>query len=171
MARLHGDLMGDVLEDSDFARQHHVENLLADYVHCIDDDRLEEWPGFFIETGIYRVITRENHELGLPVGLIYCDGMGMLKDRISALRGANIYEPHGYRHMIGATRILGVESAEYRVQSNFTVVRTMHDGDMSVFACGRYLDRIVERDGALKFAERLVILDSRRVDTLMVIPI
>ena len=26
-----------------------VENLLAQYVHAIDDDRLEDWPGFFVE--------------------------------------------------------------------------------------------------------------------------
>ncbi len=47
----------------------------------------------------------------------------------------------------------------------------MHDGDRSVFAYGRYLDWIVDQNDALTFAERLVILDSRRVDTLMVIPI
>jgi len=148
-----------------------IDALLTDYVHCIDDDRLEEWPNFFTEDGTYRVITRENHDMGLPMGLIYCDGRGMLKDRISALRTANIYEPHSYRHMVGAVKILDEKSRETYVQSNFTVIRTMHDGDMSVFACGRYLDRIIVQGGALKFAERLVILDSRRIDTLMVIPI
>ena len=96
---------------------------------------------------------------------------GMLKDRISALRTANIYEPHTYRHAVSAVKILGEEHRTSRVQSNFTVIRTMHAGDMSVFACGRYLDRIVDENDALTFAERLGILDSRRVDTLMVIPI
>ena len=42
---------------------------------------------------------------------------------------------------------------------------------MSVFACGRYLDRIVETAGALKFAERVVVCDSRSVDTLLVVPL
>jgi len=65
-----------------------IQALHTDYVHCIDDDRLEEWPDFFTEAGRYRVITRENHELGLPVSLIYCDGRGMLADRISAMRTA-----------------------------------------------------------------------------------
>ena len=153
------------------ARQRRIEALLTDYAHCIDDDRLEEWPDYFTESGVYRVVTRENHELDLPIGLIYCDGRGMLKDRISALRTANIYEPQTYRHMVGAVKILGEDGEELRVQSNFTVIRTLHDGDMSVFACGRYLDRIVDHGGALKFTERLVILDSRRVDTLMVIPV
>ena len=148
-----------------------IDALMADYVHCIDGDRLEDWPGFFADDGRYRVITRENHELGLPACVIYCDGRGMLRDRISALRKANIFEPHVYCHMVGAVRIVDSGHDGWRTEANFTVTRTMAEGEMSIFACGRYLDRIVEQDGALKFAERTVVLDSRRVDTLLVIPI
>ncbi len=157
--------------EREFVLRLRIEALLADYVHCIDDDRLEEWPGFFTEDGRYTVITRENHELGLPVGLIYCDGRGMLNDRISALRTANIFEPHCYRHSVSAMKLLESDGADHRCTANFTVMRTMHDGDMSVFACGKYLDRIVERDGVLRIRERIVVLDSRRIDTLLVIPI
>lgn len=157
--------------DRELALRLRIEALLAEYVHCIDEDRLEGWPDFFTEDGRYRVTTRENHELGLPVSLIHCDGRGMFRDRISALRTANIYEPHSYCHMTGALRLLGSDGGAHRVQSNFTVMRTMADGAMSVFACGRYIDRIVEEGGTLKFAERVVVLESRRVDTLLVIPI
>ncbi len=148
-----------------------IQALQKDYVHCIDDDRLEDWPDFFTEDGCYRVITRENHELGLPVSLIYCAGRGMLADRISAMRTANVFEPHTYCHLVGAARILDSARAEHRVRANFTVTRTMSDGAMSVFACGRYLDRVVEDSGGLKLAERTVVLDSRRIDTLLVIPL
>ncbi len=148
-----------------------IEALQTDYVHCIDDDRLEAWPDFFTEDGCYRVITRENHDLGLPVSLIYCDGKGMLRDRISAMRTANIFEPHTYCHMVGAARVIESAGAEHRVRSNFTVTRTMSDGAMVVFACGRYLDRVAEDAGRLIFAERTVVLDSRRIDTLLVIPL
>jgi len=148
-----------------------LEALAADYVHCIDEDRLEEWPDFFTEDGRYRVVTRENYEQDLPLGLIYCDGRGMLRDRISALRTANIYEPHVYCHMTGALKLLRTDGGELRAQSNFTVTRTMADGAMSVFACGKYIDRVVETGDGLKYAERTVVLDSRRIDTLLVIPI
>ena len=33
----------------DVATQFAVENLLARYVHALDDDRREEWPGFFTD--------------------------------------------------------------------------------------------------------------------------
>ena len=155
----------------DLARRLRVEALFADYIHCVDDDRLEVWPDFFVDDGRYKIMTRENHEQGLPVGLVYCDGRGMLEDRITAMRTANIYEPHTYRHMVSAVQILDHGAGELRTQSNFTVTRVMHDGETSSFACGKYLDTIVEQEGRLRFKERLVVLDSRRVDTLLVIPI
>ena len=148
-----------------------LQALHTDYAHCLDDDRLEAWPDFFIEEGRYRVITRENHELGLPVSLIYCDGRGMLADRISAMRTANVFEPHTYCHLVGVARILDSAETGCRVRANFTVTRTMSDGTMSIFACGSYLDHVVEEAGCLKLAERTVVLDSRRIDTLLVVPL
>ena len=148
-----------------------IETLFADYVHCIDDDALEQWPDFFTRDGVYRITSRENLALGMPVSLVYCQVRGMMADRISALRTANIYEPHTYNHSISALKILSSAADGIRTQSNFAVFRTMSDGDMSLFNCGRYMDRIVEENGVLKFAERLVVLESRRIDTLLVIPV
>jgi 3-phenylpropionate/cinnamic acid dioxygenase small subunit len=39
------------------------------------------------------------------------------------------------------------------------------------FATGRYLDRIVRDGEALRFRSRRVVLDSRRVDILLVLPL
>jgi anthranilate 1,2-dioxygenase small subunit len=157
--------------DRDLALRLRIDALMADYIHCIDEDRLEEWPDFFTKDGKYWVTSRENYELNLPVSLIYCEGSGMFRDRISALRTANIFEPHTYSHMTSALKILDSDGKEHRTQSNFSIIRTMSEGDMSVFACGKYIDRIVEQGGGLKFKERSIILESRRIDTLLVIPI
>ena len=154
----------------DPVRRARVEALLAEYAHCIDDDRLEQWPDFFAQTCRYRVVTRENFDRDLPLSLIYCDSKGMLADRISALRTANIFEPHVYCHITGAARVWS-EGGELRARSNFTIVRTMANGEASIFACGKYLDCVVEDAGALKFRERIAVLDSRQIDTLLVIPV
>ncbi len=148
-----------------------IVRLMAAYVHLIDDDRLEEWPDLFTDDGIYRVTTRENIDLGLPASLIFCEGKGMLSDRVSALRNANIFEPQVYCHTLGLPEILESTDEHHRVRTNFSVIRTMEEGDMSVFACGRYFDRIIKDDDVLRFQERIVVLDSRRVDTLLVIPL
>jgi anthranilate 1,2-dioxygenase small subunit len=147
-----------------------IEALYAEYAQAIDDDRLESWPEFFAEDGKYRVTTRENYGNGLALAMMYCDGRGMMSDRISALRLANIYEPHVYCHLVSCVRV--VERApEIKAQANFAVIRTMQEGDLSIFACGRTYDLMVEVEGRLKFKDRLVVLDSRQVDTLLVIPI
>lgn len=157
--------------ETDMMLRLRIEAFYADYVHCIDDDRLEDWPDFFTADGVYKIVTRENFELGLPAGVIYCDGRGMLDDRIAAMRTANIYEPHVYRHMISAVKVLDSDGRTHRTQTGFTVARAMHDGDLTLFNSGKYLDTLVEVDGGFKFKERIVVLDSRRVDTLLVVPI
>lgn len=77
---------------ADIATQLAVERLLARYVASIDEDRLEEWPSYFTATCRYQIISRENRDKGLPIGVFFADSRGMLQDRVSALREANVYE-------------------------------------------------------------------------------
>jgi len=150
-----------------------VENLLARYAHAIDDDRLEAWPDFFVEQGCYRVTTAENHARGLPLSLIYADSRAMLRDRVSALRHANVYEAQRYRHSVSAVLAERVDAHTARAVSAFQVARIMHSGETLLFASGRCLDRIrlAGEQGQAQFEERIVIIDSRRIDTLMAIPL
>src|SRR5437588_406173 len=120
-----------------------IEQLYADYAHCLDSDRLEEWPEFFTEDCAYRVTSAENFDSGLPLGIIYATSKNMLVDRVMALRKANIYEPQRYRHLIANLKIEADEREALDLAANFIVVRTMQDGAMILFAAGRYLDRVV----------------------------
>jgi anthranilate 1,2-dioxygenase small subunit len=95
----------------------------------------------------------------------------MLRDRVAALREANIYERQAYRHLVGLPAILGEAGGAVRAETPFLVVRIMRDGTMDLFATGRYLDALVEEGGALRFRERIVVCDSSRFDTLLAIPL
>jgi len=149
--------------------QEDVERLHARYAHALDDDRLEEWPGFFTEDGRYRITTAENEARGLPLPVVYAEGRAMLNDRIASLRHANIYEPQRYRHIVSAVLVEPDGPSAAKSIANFIVVRIMESGDTLLFASGRYVDRITLPD--LKYAERVVICDSRRFDTLLAIPL
>lgn len=148
-----------------------VENLLARYVHALDDDRLEAWPDFFVEEGRYRITTAENFERKLPLPIIYADSRAMLRDRVSALRHANIYEAQRYRHGVSSTLVERIDARTARATSNFQVVRIMASGESILFASGRYLDRIRLNGKEPQFEERIVVLDSRAIDTLLAIPL
>jgi hypothetical protein len=47
-----------------------IEDFIHDCAHCIDDDRLEEWPGYFTADCRYVIIDRESHAQGLPIGIM-----------------------------------------------------------------------------------------------------
>jgi len=148
-----------------------IGELIAAYAECIDDDRLEEWPLFFTEDCRYLVTSRDSHEAGLRHGIIYAASRGMLADRVMALRHANIFEPQRYRHIVGPVRLGQVADGIAEARSNFLAVRIMHDGESRLFATGRYLDRIDIAQTPYRFAERVVVLDSQKIDTLLVIPL
>jgi anthranilate 1,2-dioxygenase small subunit/terephthalate 1,2-dioxygenase oxygenase component beta subunit len=144
-----------------------VAALNADYAAAIDDDRLEEWPGFFVEDCLYKITSTDNLRDGNEAGIVYADSRAMLVDRVLALRRANIYERQMYRHIVGTPRVIGPDVAE----TPFLVVRTMRDGRMDLFVAGRYLDRLHDEAGTLRFKERIVVCDSSHFDTLVAIPL
>lgn len=148
-----------------------VARLQADYAQCLDSDALERWPGFFLPEAHYRITTARNEAQGLPIGYVEAEGRAMMEDRVLSLREANIYEAHRYRHILSIPRILTTEDGETTVETGFLVVRVMQSGDTNLFAVGQYNDRIVERDGGLKFAAKTVVLDSEKIDTLLAIPL
>jgi len=143
----------------------------ADYARCIDDDRLEQWPDHFHGACIYKVTTAANHREGLEGAIIFANSKGMLKDRVSALREANIYERQTYRHILGQPSILQESATEVRSETSFLVARIVQDGDTDIFATGRYLDLYKIENGKVRLNERIVVCDSSRVDTLLALPL
>jgi anthranilate 1,2-dioxygenase small subunit/terephthalate 1,2-dioxygenase oxygenase component beta subunit len=153
-----------------------IADLNARYVDAIDADRLEAWPDFFLDDGRYRITTAENVAQGLPLSMIYTTSRAMLRDRVTALREANVYEGQRYRHMLGTPLIVGVEAGGVRARTNFMVARVMRTGETMLFATGCYEDRVVldaagAGAGEARFAEKTVVLDSRQIDTLLAIPL
>ncbi len=148
-----------------------IVELNALYVRVIDTEQFEEWPKLFHDPCLYKLTTAENVARGMEGALIYADTRGMLEDRISSLRKVNLYERQRYRHIVGLPSVLGETADTADVETPFLIVRIMREGDMDVFASGCYRDKIrPDGSGALRFAERIVMCDGRRFDTLVAIP-
>ena len=64
-----------------------------------------------------------------------------------------------------------VTYGELEARTSFMVARIMHTGETTLFATGSYHDRIVLDGDAATFAEKVVVLDSRLIDTLLAIPL
>ena len=145
-------------------------DLHARYSAALDNDRLEDWPTFFTDDANYRITSKADAADELPLGIIYCNSKKMMVDRITSTRQANIYEGHGYRHIISAPLILTASETDIVSETSFCVIRIMHTGDSMLFASGVYRDNIVLSEGDQKFSSKTVVLDSHKIDTLLAIP-
>ena len=148
-----------------------VAELNASYAAAIDADRLEAWPDFFVDDCLYKITSAENHRRGYSAGIAYADSRAMLRDRVTALRTANIYERQSYRHIVGLPVLGATRADRIAAETAFLVLRIMRDGRTDTFATGVYVDRICDEGGSLRFAERIVVCDSSHFDTLLAIPL
>ncbi|MDA0230399.1 MAG: aromatic-ring-hydroxylating dioxygenase subunit beta [Proteobacteria bacterium] len=148
-----------------------INDLMADYCHYLDDDRLEEWLDFFTEDCQYKILSRENVEDSLPLELLSCRNKNMLRDRILSLREANIYNIHFDKHLLGAVRILGAENGGYRVQANYSLYQSNQDGVSELFSVGTYRDLITFADGKPLFKEKIAVADTFGIPRLLSTPI
>lgn len=143
----------------------------ARYARCIDDGSLADWPVFFTGDCVYKITSAENYRADLPAGIVHAHSRAMLVDRVSALAEANIYERHSYRHLLGVPSILASDESTIRAETPFVVMRILRDGPTDVFATGRYIDVFRIDAGAVTIAERIVVCDSARIDTLLALPL
>jgi anthranilate 1,2-dioxygenase small subunit len=148
-----------------------LHRLQERYISVIDSDRLEEWPDLFTEDGVYEIIPKENSDLGLPMGIMHCFGRPMMRDRITSLRKANVFEPHTYRHMTSGLEFKQIDADTIDMQSNYVVVQTLTDGESRVYQAGRYLDRVVRTTDGWRYRSKRAVYDTSRVQTLLVTPV
>jgi anthranilate 1,2-dioxygenase small subunit len=147
-----------------------VERLYYDYAQTIDGGDIEAWPNYFLDSAFYQIISQENFDRGLPLGIMSCEGMGMLKDRAFASAKLNVYAPRTWRHLIGN---ICFDEAGDEIQSTANVVlfETIMGRSTQILLSGRYIDTIKKTDGALKFAKRVVVYDTTIIPGSVVCPI
>jgi anthranilate 1,2-dioxygenase small subunit len=141
------------------------------YVAVLDNDRIEEWPGLFVEDCLYEIISKENEDFGFPAPVIHCDNGRMLRDRVLALRNANIYEKPQYRHCLSGMEFHTEADGVIAMQTSYVVVNTSENGETTIYQAGTYLDRVVRTEAGLKFASKRCVYDTLRVQTVLAFPI
>lgn len=163
--------MPDLIKEDAAVLRARLRDFYEEYAFCLDEFKLEEWPEFFTEDCHYRVQSRENHDAGLPVGVIHCMNKNMLKDRVTALRKTTVFEPRSLRHFISGVMIRDIRPGEIDAQANFLVIESMSDRNPVVSLAGRYIDRIAITENGLKFKSRDCVYDNYRILTSLIIPV
>ncbi len=148
-----------------------IEQLNKAYARCLDDDRLEAWPEFFLEDGRYKIQSRENLRAGLYGYVLYFENQAMMRDRVTSLRVANYYNIHIDRHLITNIDVIGEHDGCYAARANYCVIQTDAEGHSAVFSAGEYVDEVVFTDAMPRFRERLVVLDTSNIQGLLAVPL
>jgi 3-phenylpropionate/cinnamic acid dioxygenase small subunit len=152
-----------------------IEEFNTEYAAVLDAGKVEAWPDFFTEDALYRITGRENADADLLVGLVYCEGMGMLKDRALAIATTMMFAPRYLQHQTSNVRVLSVDGDGpgdvATATTNYALYETLVDGRTTLQQIGRYHDRFVRHDGGLLLKERHVVYDSLLIDTAIIYPV
>lgn len=150
-----------------------VEAFNTAYCAALDEQRLADWAEFFTPDGFYIIISRENHDRNLPVGLIYCENRGMIRDRAFALEKTAMFAPRYLRHMVGNLWVAPEDQdGVILARANYVVLQVLFDRpDATIHQVGRYEDRFRRTEEGLKLEKRVCIYDSLLVDNALCIPV
>lgn len=147
-----------------------MRDFYDDYYTTLDDVRLEEWPAFFTENCLYRVIPRENFEAGYTLSTIFAESRGMLIDRVMGVTKTQMFAPRYYRRFPGPLRIVSRDGDSVRTRHNLLVVQTLIDKKTDIVLSAVCHDLIVPDEDRLRFRERIVVFDSEMIPNSLIYP-
>lgn len=148
-----------------------IESFHVEYCAVLDANDVERWPDFFSQEATYRVTSRQNALLNMPVGLIYCEGLDMIIDRALAVAHSQMFAPRHMLHVLGIARVLEETENTISSQTPFILMQTLVEGPSTVHLAGVYHDRFVREGDGLLLASREVIHDTEILDTALAYPV
>ena len=151
---------------------HEIEIFNGAYAAALDEQRLVDWAEMFTDDAFYVVISRENADRNMPVGLIYCENKGMILDRANAMK-SEMFAPRYLRHIIGSLQVLGEEpNGDIRARANYVVIQVLFDRPTATLhQVGVYYDKFRRVGDALRLAERRCVYDNLLVDNALCLPV
>jgi 3-phenylpropionate/cinnamic acid dioxygenase small subunit len=148
-----------------------IEDFNYAYADTLDRFDVDGWVEYFTEDALYHVIARDNEESGLPLGLIYCEGKAMMKDRAYALLNTEMFAPRYLHLSITNTRALKIEGDMIHAVANYTLVETLVEEPCRVQQVGKYRDIFKRTPNGLLLQERKCVFDSVMIDNCLVFPV
>lgn len=157
------------LNESDVL-QARLRRFYDDGACMLDEMELEQWATLFTDDALYTVVSRENHDNGFAHATIYCEGIGMIRDRVMAIRGALIFEDRYLRHLVSGVRVNRQEAGVVHSQASFLIVESIAERASEVVMVGRYLDELNDGEDGFAIRKRLCVFDNYWTSRSVIIP-
>jgi anthranilate 1,2-dioxygenase small subunit len=165
--------MMNLLPPSSIAPESYVDiaHFLTQYGKLLDADQLEAWLDLFDEDCHYEILSRENVSQDFALALVLCDNKNMLRDRISSLRIANIYNLHYDCHVLGLPSVTMTAPGAYDVECTYSLYQSNQEGVTRLFSVGRYRMVLLETAVGFRIRRQIIVTDTGAVMTLLATPI
>jgi 3-phenylpropionate/cinnamic acid dioxygenase small subunit len=148
-----------------------VEEFHYEYAAGLERGEIEQWPDYFTDDAFYRVIARDNEESGLPLGLVYCEGKGMLRDRAYAIVHTETFGPRYLQLRISNTRVLSADDAFIKAEASYLLLETRVEESTRIQQAGKYYDVFERTGGGLLIKDRKCVYDTVIIDNCLVFPV
>jgi 3-phenylpropionate/cinnamic acid dioxygenase small subunit len=130
-----------------------IDSFHVEYCAVLDANDVERWPEFFSKDAKYRITSRQNALLNMPVA------------------HSQMFAPRHMLHVLGITRVLQETSDAISSQTPFLLMQTLVEGPSTVHLAGIYHDRFVREGERLLIASREVVHDTEILDTALAYPV
>jgi anthranilate 1,2-dioxygenase small subunit len=166
-------ILNDAARLGEMLLHYEVDRFNSAYAAALDEQRLSDWSEMFTPDASYVVLSRENEDHGHPVGLIYCENRGMIRDRAFALAKTAMFAPRYLRHLISNLEILGeAANGDIKARANYVVFQVLFDRpDATIHQVGTYHDVFRRTESGLKLGQRRCVYDNLLVPNALCIPV
>ncbi len=148
-----------------------VQALHLAYAQVLDSNNMATWPDLFTTECVYKIQSRENFDAGLPLCILSFESQAMLRDRIYGAQSTIYHDPYYQRHIVSTPLVSAFSNDSIEAETAYLVLRTHRDQLPEILSVGRYMDRMVWVDGALKFASRVCVFDNDLIANSLIKPI
>jgi len=149
------------------ADQEAARDLVLRTAMLLDAEDFDAWVKLFDEDGIYE-LTAYSTEIRRWMTWQSSDRMTL--DKMLKEVNEHVRDTAQRRHIVGMP-LVEIDGNAARVRSNFSVFRTLADGQSALYMTGQYDDHIVRRSGVWLYTLHKVIADTRILDSFTHTPI
>lgn len=148
-----------------------IQDFYSNYMETLDDERINEWPDFFTEKCLYKIISRENYDENSSLCLIQAEGKGMLDDRVLGILKTQKFGPQRSRRFNSGLKISQISNGLIHTRQNVLVIQSLLDHTSSIILCGSAYDQLLWEGENLLLKQRIVVADTDVIDHALIFPI
>ena len=143
------------------------------YAELLDAEQFEAWTDLFEpEDCAYRVLSRENQDLGLPLPIMGCYSHGMVRDRVAMLaKGVLTYRRDRLLRQVTNVQCQPLSESMVQARANLVVYQSSEEGVSSLYMVARY-NALLSVSGETWLIQSMdVVVDSFGIDTMLAVPL